>query len=102
MAGGHEYSNAAVVPKRGLRIRLPGSGRLRSLSNGHSALTVPRIWVQQSLVLPVSSVQQNHTISLTDPVPSYMVLFTKDTTQAQAALYRKPLKRSDQRAILGC
>jgi transposase len=32
----------------------------------------------------------------------FLDLFTKDTAQAQAALYRNPLRRSDQRAILRC
>ena len=32
----------------------------------------------------------------------FLDLFTKDIAQAQAALYRNPLSRSDQRAILRC
>ena len=32
----------------------------------------------------------------------FLELFTKDTAEAQAALYRKPLMSSDRRGILRC
>ena len=36
------------------------------------------------------------------PQSFFLDLFTKDTAQAQAALYRNPLSRSNQRTILRC